>query len=832
MEAIAEQLRTGLSPQEAASRLARDGPNALPPPPKRSVLATLAGVLREPMLALLLAGGLIYLLLGDAVEALVLLGFACFSIALTAAQERRTERALEALRELSAPTANVVRNGQVVTVPASHVVRGDLLVLNQGDRVAADGRLLEADQLEADESLLTGESVPVPKTVGTASEASGSEILSGTIVTRGTGLAQVTATGPATTMGQIGASLAIVEAEVPRLRLETARMVRLCGLGAVCVAASVVVLYGIDRGGWLEALLAGIAIAMSLLPEEFPVVLTIFLAVGAWRLAKIGVLTRRASAIEALGSATILCSDKTGTLTENRMSVVELWSPLAGHFSFNQSSSVSSPFDDLLRTAMLASAPAPVDPMEIAFHQAAGRKAPSRTSGALVQQFGLRTDLLAMANAWATSGAHMVLITAKGAPEAIGSLCRLSEAEGRSLTQAAQAMAAKGMRVLAVAKTEVTPDAVGATLERHHFQLLGLAGLLDPLRPGVGEAISQCRAAGMRVVMITGDHPVTARALATQAGIGEGELISGADVARFSEAELTRRIGGTTVFARIMPDQKLRIVRALQGAGEVVAMTGDGVNDAPALKAADIGIAMGKRGTDVAREAASIVLIDDDFTSIIDAVRLGRRIYDNLQKAMGFIFAVHVPIAGLAILPLVTGLPILLGPIQIALLEMIIDPMCALMFEAEEEEPDLMARPPRPASEWLMSIPLVAVSVSRGLLAFAAAGAVFLTASRWGVAAAELRTMTFFSVVSTVIVLALISRKKGGMLFSSAGHTNRALVMIVAGIGLLTAAVFAFGPVREGLQFAAIGAVSLAYSLGPSVLLLLLLQLTKTRSCR
>jgi Ca2+-transporting ATPase len=826
---------TGLSSSQAASVFAEDGPNELPRAGQRSVLRIAGDVVREPMLALLLAGGIAYLFLGDLAEALILLGFATFSVVVTVIQETRTEHVLEALRDLSAPRALVVRDGERVRIAGRDVVRGDLIVLEQGDRIAADATLREARDLQVDESLLSGESLPVTKVArSTAALAADHRpggddqpfVYSGSLVARGSGVAVVTATGARSEIGEIGLSLATLDNEVPRLRTQTARIVTLCAIGGGVVAGSVVLLYGFLRGGWIDAVLAGIAIGMTMLPEEFLVVLTIFLAMGAWRIGKAGVLTRRASAIETLGSATVLCTDKTGTLTENRMAVAELWLSSGETEALSSGTKLSEAFGTLAATSVRASAIDPADPMEIAIH--AALKAQPDETAKLIHGYGLRPELLVVANVWQNAATDKLFtVAAKGAPEAIAELCRLGSVERVSLMAAVDAMAARGIRVLGVARAETSDKDWPDTPRGFAFSLVGLIGLADPLRPTVPAAVADCQAAGIRVVMITGDHAATARTIASQAGIVGGDVLTGTDLDALDDAQLAARLKSVTVFARIMPEQKLRIVTAFKADGEIVAMTGDGVNDAPSLKAAHIGIAMGKRGTDVAREASAIVLIHDDFGSIITAIGLGRRIYDNIRKAMAFIFAVHVPIAGLALLPLVLGLPILFGPIHIALLEMVIDPVCALVFEAEREEPDIMRRKPRSTEERLFSLRMIGWSVAQGGIAFVMLATLFLLATERGMPEGEVRALTFFALVATILALILVNRSFSTSVMQALTRTNTALRYVFSAIAAISAFIMFVPEVQRILHFEHLRATDFAVAAMAGGALFLLLEVLK-----
>ncbi|MCA3261327.1 MAG: cation-translocating P-type ATPase [Telmatospirillum sp.] len=835
--------RNGLSGSEAKQRLAADGPNALPQTARRTALRIVSDVLREPMLALLIGGGAVYLVLGDVAEAILLLVFACMSVIITVVQEARTERVLEALRDLTSPRALVVRDGARVRIAGSDVVRGDLLVLAEGDRVPADARLVDAQDLQTDESLLTGESAPVRKVPDSqmrdAPKRPGGDdlpfVYSGTLVVRGVGLAEVVATGPRSEIGRIGRSLGAIETAAPHLQTQTRQLVRVFATVGAAVSLLVVVLYGTLRGGWLDAVLAGIAVGMSMLPEEFPVVLAVFMAMGAWRISQVRVLTRRASAIEALGSATVLCTDKTGTLTENRMTLAALRLADGTAAALAEpSAALGEAFQNLVQVGARASTPKPFDPMEKAIFAVADKAAlvaplAEAAPAAPLKSYALRPECLAMTNVWpgAAGSAAPYIAAAKGAPEAIATLCRLDAVARAQLEKSVEEMAAAGLRVLGVAQAEFADGDFPEAQEGFAFAFLGLLGLSDPLRASVPAAVKECRAAGIRVVMITGDYPATALAIAKSAGLDGADMLVGDTLADLSDADLAKRVATATVFARVMPEQKLRIVRALQTNGAVVAMTGDGVNDAPSLKAANIGVAMGQRGTDVAREASSIVLLDDDFGSIVATVKLGRRIYDNLRKAMSFILAVHVPIAGLALLPLLFGLPILLGPVHIAFLEMVIDPVCSLVFEAETAEDDLMRRPPRDPAEPLFSRAMVVWSLLQGIFAFGLVAAIFVVAIERGMPADEVRALAFFSLVTAIVALILVNRSASASLLQAVRRPNRALAIVLPFVVLMLGATLAIPALRDLFRFGPLHMDDLLLTVGAGLVVLVVLEIAK-----
>ena len=718
----------GLTHDQARTLLAEHGPNELPRAGSRSFIRIIIDVLREPMLAMLIAGGLIYLALGDTGEAVILLVFALMSVLITVVQEQRTERVLEALRDMTSPRALVMRNGEEIRIAGREVVPGDILLLAEGDRVAADGVLLKASEIQADESLLTGESLPVEKLAG-ETEAPENTVYAGSLVVKGTATARVTRTGPLSAIGKIGSSLSTIESQSPRLQKETGKIVAVFATLGILFALGVVALRGMMTGDWLEAALSGIALGMAMMPEEFPVVMTVFMAMGAWRISKARVLTRRASAIESLGAATILCTDKTGTLTENRMTVMTLVLPDGTERDAGKDGLPKDlQFAKLAALGADASNAESHDPMDKAFLVLGRRADPGGRDHQQLASHGVSAHRLAVIQYWKLSDGTMVA-AAKGAPETIARMCRLSKTQTTAMARIVEGMADKGLRVLAIASTPLKTGKEDP--DKLHFALHGLAGLADPVRASVPQAVAECRAAGIRVIMITGDHPKTAQAIAAQAGIDATMVTTGTEMAALDHDALLKRLQDCSVFARILPDQKLRLVERLQAEGEVVAMTGDGVNDAPSLKAAHIGVAMGGRGTDVAREASSIVLLDDDFSSIVKAVRLGRRIYDNLKKAISFIFAVHVPIAGMALAPMIFGLPPVFGPVHIAFMEMVIDPVCSLVFEAEGDEHSIMQRPPRKPDEPLFAKPLVIWSVMQGIVAFALVFGVQYYAAVW-----------------------------------------------------------------------------------------------------
>ncbi len=833
----------GLHQADAQARLQQHGPNELAEQRQRSLLMVVFEVVREPMFLMLVAAGAVYLLLGEPTDALMLLGFVFVVMTITIVQARRTEHALEALRDLSSPRALVIRDGQRRRIAGREVVPGDLVVLAEGDRVPADGLLRQTQHLSVDESLLTGESVPVRKVPAAdahALERPGGDdlpsVFSGTLVTSGQGIVEIAATGPRTELGKIGKALEQTKAEPTMLQTETRRIVRVLAIAGMGACGVVVVAFALTRGGgmdaWKQGFLAGIAMAMAILPEEFPVVLTIFLALGAWRLSRSRVLTRRMPAVEMLGAATVLCVDKTGTLTQNQMTLRQLAIGGTSTDLAGLAAELPEEMHGLLEHAILASKRDPFDPMERALHEAGDRLIRDtehlHPSWVLEREYPLTPDLLAVSHAWRTGINDDVVVSTKGAPEAIADLCHLAPAQRESLAREVLSLATQGLRVLGVARGLTRADQLPDAHRDLSLELVGLLGFEDPLRPAVPAAVAECQTAGVRVVMITGDYPATAQSIARHAGLTDCDtVITGADLERMSEEELARRVASVQIFARVVPEQKLRIVNALKANNEVVAMTGDGVNDAPALKAAHIGIAMGGRGTDVAREAASIVLLDDDFSSIVEAVKLGRRIYDNIKKAIVFIVAVHVPIAGLSMLPVFfSSWPLLILPVHIAFLQLIIDPACTLIFEAEQAETDVMRRPPRRREVGLFSKETLSIALLQGFSILAVCLGVFLLARKDHSDDAA-RALTFVTLVVAFVVVILVNRSWLRSAVAMFRVPNPAVRWVLLGaVSFLSVAVLVpFA--RRLFHFAPLHLSDLLLSLGAGLLCVLWFEVVK-----
>ncbi|MDD5059968.1 MAG: cation-translocating P-type ATPase [Candidatus Omnitrophica bacterium] len=795
---------SGLSEKSALERLKKYGYNEIPSQKKRNIFLIFFSVVKEPMLLLLIGSGLIYLFLGETSDALMLLTFVFVVITITFYQERKTERTLEALRDLSSPRALVIRDGTQKRIAGRQVVMDDIIILREGDRVPADALVLSCSNLLIDESLLTGESMAVRK-----SEHNGEDLIrkpggddlpfvySGTLVVQGWGIAKVSSIGIQTEMGKIGRALSNICPEDTLLQKEIRKIVRNFSIIGLSLCILVTVIYGLSRSDWVNGILSGLTLSMAMLPEEFPVVLVIFLTLGAWRISKSKVLTRRAPAIETLGAATVLCTDKTGTLTLNAMHLTSLC--VNGTYydiESKKSDILPETVHDLIEYGILASQKDPFDPIE----KEVKRLGEFYLSGSehihnnwkIVKEYPLSRELFALSHVWESPDKQNYIIAAKGAPEAIADLCHFNPDQQSELSRCIEDMAARGLRILGVARAVFKKKELPDLQHDFVFNFVGLLGFIDPVRPAVPGSIQEAYEAGMRVVMITGDYPGTAINIAKEIGLKNPEVyITGQELERMSQAELSKKISTVNLFARVVPEQKFFIVNALKANREIVAMTGDGVNDAPALKSAHIGIAMGERGTDVAREASALVLLNDDFSSIVQAVKIGRRVFENLKKAIAYIFAIHVPIAGMSFLPILFNLPLVLLPAHIAFLELIIDPACSTVFEACPEEKNIMKKPPRDLRESLFGRKSFTFSLLQGLGILTVVLSVYILALYLNKGELIARTLSFATLVFANVMLIITNLSWSKNISGIVKTKNKALWLVVlTAIGALLLVIY------------------------------------------
>ena len=783
----------GLTANQAKEKLRTEGYNNLPSSKPKNFFFIALGVVKEPMFILLVACGTLYIVLGDMREGFMLLGFVFVIMGIEFFQEKKTEKALDALKDMASPRALVIRDGEETRIAGFEVVTDDIIVLQEGDRVPADATVLHSVNLLADESLLTGEPVPVRKNdwdgVEKIIQPGGDDlpfVYSGSMIVQGNGIARVTSIGINTEIGKIGKALESVKEEPTRLKQEMGSLVKKLTIIAAVLCILVIVGYTLTRGSLVNGFLAGITLAMAMLPEEFPVILTVFMALGAWRMSKKKVLTRKPSAIETLGSATVLCTDKTGTLTQNKMTVTRLYNG-KDFLTVAKANGFNSEFHEIIEYGILSSQTNPFDPMEKAITSMGDLYLKGtehlHKNWEMIKEYPLSKELLAMSRVFSFKRTQEKIIATKGAPEAIFDLCHLDGKSKKHLSLAVEELAAGGLRVLGVAKAKINVKGLPEIQHDFTFDFIGLIGLSDPIRKNVKKAVSECYKAGIRVIMITGDYPVTAKNIALEIGLENPDrCITGQELQVMTEKELCKKIKGINVFARVVPEQKLKIVNALKKNKEIVAMTGDGINDAPALKSANIGIAMGEKGTDVAREASSLVLMDDNFSSIVGAIKMGRRIFDNLQKAFGYTFAIHVPIAGLSLIPILLGnFPLILWPVHIVFLELIIDPACSIIFEAEKEEINIMNRSPKRIDEPFFGVKKILFSCLQGVGILIITLTVYIAGLHLGYEAKEVRAMAFTTLIVSNIAVIFTNRSWTDNIFKIIATPNKAVLWVAGG---------------------------------------------------
>lgn len=800
----------GLTTEEAHELQKKFGKNQLTPEKKENFFIKVLHILSEPMFILLIVAAVIYFLLGEPRDGAIMLIFVIGIISIDIIQEWKTDKTLNALKELSAPHVKVIRDEKETVILSADLVPGDVMLINEGVKIPADGEIFKASDLCIDESSLTGEAEGVWKVTVESSKPSSDYwrkdyCYAGTLVTQGSASVLVDRIGAATEYGKIGTNVAQAPESPTPLQKQTRGLVKLCsGIAAALFILVAVFTYFniadhefVDR--IIESILSGVTLAMAMIPEEFPVILTVFLSMGAWRLAKKNSLVHKLPSVETLGAVSVLCVDKTGTITKNEMTVTEMWS-----------------MDDdelgLLEIMGLACETEAYDPMEKAMLSKCEKVGISKEhlfSGKLITEYPFTNELKMMGHVW--NHEDEIIIAAKGSPEKILSICNIDNKERKLIEDKMVNLSKEGLRVIAVGRMKVeSSDRIPQSIKECKLTFCGLIGLSDPPRETVKADIEQCVKAGIRVVMITGDNGITASAIAKKIGmINSNEIITGADLDKMSDEELREHVKSVSIFSRVVPEHKMRIVKAFKENGEIVAMTGDGVNDAPALKYADIGIAMGRRGSEVSREAADLILMDDNFSTIVDTIKDGRRIYDNIRKAVGYVFTIHIPIAAASLFAPFLGInpsSLLLLPLHVVLLELIIDPTCSIVLERQPAEENIMDRKPRPADEKLINGKSLMVSVIQGIVMFAASFGTYYFLLKENPQNSELaRTMGLAIIIFANLFLVQVISSKYDYVFKSFRILAKDKVMwIVNGVTLVGLILIIYTPLNQILKLSAL----------------------------
>lgn len=826
-------LATGITTAEARVLQDKYGKNELTPQKRESFIKKAFHVICEPMFLLLIVAAIIYFILGEPRDGAIMLIFVLGIISIDIIQEWKTDKTLNALKDLSAPHIKVIRSGEEQIVASSDLVPGDLMLIYEGIKIPADGIIVKCNDLCVDESSLTGEAEGVWK-INTGDAPNSDDYwrkdycYAGTLVTQGTAHVLVDKIGASTEYGKIGVNIATAPDEKTPLQKQTGSLVKLCaGIAAVLFALVGVFTYiNIPDHAFgdrlIESILSGITLAMAMIPEEFPVILTVFLSMGAWRLAKKNSLVRKLPSVETLGAVSVLCVDKTGTITMNQMTVQDTWAKTGDEKS-------------LITIMGMACETDAYDPMEKAMLAYCEKNNITRDElfgGELITEYPFTNELKMMGHVWRKNG--KVIIAAKGSPERILTICALSDMEKAECEKKINELSSRGLRVIAVAAMNPqTDNDIPEKITDCSLTFLGLVGLADPPRESVKTDIAVCNKAGIRVVMITGDNGGTAASIAKQIGMKNYDhIITGDMLNNMTDEELREKVKEVSIFSRVVPEHKMRIVKAFRDNGEIVAMTGDGVNDAPALKYADIGIAMGKRGSEVSREAADLILMDDNFTTIVETVKDGKRIYDNIRKAVGYVFSIHIPIAFASLLAPVLGIApvaLFLLPLHVVLLELIIDPTCSIVLERQPAERDIMERKPRDPKEKLLTPRILIKSVIQGLVIFAASFGTYLTVLAGNEANAPVaRTMGLAIIMLSNLLLVQVNSSECDFTFRSVIRLAKDKVMwgvnIFTIIGL---AAILYTPLAEFLKLAPLSATQLFTAVGIAVAAVLWYEIVK-----
>ncbi len=802
----------GLSAEEVLHARAQHGHNALDFKKEHGFLQAVVSLLKEPMVLLLFLAATIYLISGNTGDAVFMAAAIVLVSAISLYQDSRSRNALAQLKALSQPHCKVIRDGAVQEINSDELVIGDCMMIEEGAPVAADGTIVHSNDFSVDESILTGESLAVFKDAGNADNS----VFRGTTVASGLAIVTVTAVGNDTQLGKIGKSLDSIEEEKTPLEIQIGSFVKKMVVAGFVVFAIVWAINYNNSRDLTDSLLKALTLAMSILPEEIPVAFTTFMALGSWRLMKMGIVVKQMKTVETLGSATVICTDKTGTITENKMSLAKLYV-----FPENQISepggALGEHAKELVRAAMFASEPIPFDPMEIALHRAYAKAFPTdeRPQFQMLHEYPLGGKPPLMTHIFGDKQGRRI-VAAKGAPEALIRASKLTETETRQIEAALNTMTASGYRVLGVGEATLASDKYPESQTEFEFQFKGLVAFYDPPKPNIKAVLEEFYTAGIQVKIVTGDNAATTGAIAQQVGLrGHDQIVSGETLMQWADAELREKVADTHVFTRMFPEAKLRIINALKANKEIVAMTGDGINDGPALKAAHIGIAMGKKGTEIAKQAASLVLLEDDLSKMADAVAMGRKIYDNLKKAIQYVISIHIPIILTVFLPLALGwvYPNIFSPVHVIFLELIMGPTCSIIYENEPMERNTMRQKPRPFTRTFFNWKELATSVLQGLAITAGVLLAYQYAVSQGFGEAVTRTMVFSTLVSANIFLTLVNRSFYYSIFTTIRYKNNLVPLVILATLLLSGLLIYVAPLAKFFEFEALDLGPLCYSI-------------------
>jgi Ca2+-transporting ATPase len=803
----------GLSNEEVVQSRKKNGSNSLEHQDKNHFLFSLIEMVKEPMFLLLLLATSIYFITGDYGDGIFMVVAIVLVSTISLYQESRSRNAIELLKKLSQPKSKVIRNGEVIEIPSEEIVLGDFIQIEEGSFAPADAIILQSNDFSVNESILTGESLAVLKD----KDSKINQVFQGTIVASGLAICEVIAIGNQTQLGKIGKSLESILEEKTPLQVQISDFVKKMSIVGLVIFAIVWAINYFNSGQFLDSLLKALTLAMSIIPEEIPVAFTTFIALGAWRLMKMGVIVKQTKTVETLGSATVICTDKTGTITENKMSLAQLYL-----LSSNKIVNPKDQFDDdekeLLTISMWASEPIPFDGMEIALHEAYSKLEieDERPDFKLVHEYPLGGKPPMMTHVFENQKGNRI-IAAKGAPEALIACSNLSTAEIQQINDTIESMSKEGFRVLGVGISEFTGNDYPKTQQEFTFTFKGLVAFYDPPKENIKTVFDTFYNAGIQVKIVTGDNATTTSTIAKQVGFRNPEnTLNGDELMKMSEDELKIKVMQTTIFTRMFPEAKLKIIKALKANNQIVAMTGDGVNDGPALKSAHIGIAMGKKGTEIAKQAANLILVEDDLAKMTDAIAMGRKIYANLKKAIQYIISIHIPIIMIVFIPLVLGwiYPNIFSPVHIIFLEIIMGPTCSIIYENEPMEPNLMSQKPRPFTTTFFNLKEITISIIQGLVITLGLLFVYQYCVRENCTENVTRATIFLTLIASNIFLTLANRSFYYSIFTTLQYKNN-LVLIIIGITVLITSLLLLVPVFS--QFFMFGTVSISL-IGMSIL--------------